>query len=663
MAKPTFVAPIVRFQDLDDASFSSAHVRAMLVAGSGFLVDSYDNFVISLIVPMVAWEYYGKSGLPSSLGDGWVKGASSWGNMVGQVSFAILGDIFGRKRVYGYELMILIVGALLCALAVWPVNGEPDNVLILLACWRFILGVGVGGDYPVSAVITSEFASSKRRGQYIAAVFAMQGFGILLGASMAVVVLAIFKDQIIADGREPLGYCWRILAGFGAIPALASVYFRLRIPETPRFTANILGDEEGGLRNAQEFLRNDALDNVVEVKNVNVSKSFREAFATHFSKWVNLKVLIGCAACWFFLDIGYYGTSLNTPVILDIIGYGTPTSKGNQKMFDDLWNRATGTAIINLCGTVPGYWFTVFLVEPWGRKPIQYMGFVMLTLLFLFMAIFLDQLKSDYKMVFFAMYACCQFFFNFGPNTTTFIIPAEVFPTAVRSTGHGISAASGKAGAILAAQAFAPLSKTSFGFQGVLYVFASCCFMGLLFSLWVPETKGFTLEELSGESFEPIQDGDAETPVMAYRSQTNPKPPSSQGGSGPTHAADGHNMYPGSAFSTKSTASGSQAARQRTVDQATSDVTSNHSSQRSGSQPRRQAPAQPQSNPDRRPRMQQQPPYPQEGGYGQDPYARQQAPYPSRPQQQPYYDARGQEQPAGRSLSGRNVQASSRPYY
>ncbi|OQR83079.1 inorganic phosphate transporter 1-6, partial [Thraustotheca clavata] len=87
---------------------------------------------------------------------------------------------------------------------------------------------------------------------------------------------------------------------------------------------------------------------------------------------------------------------------------------------------------------------------------------------------------------------------NFGPNTTTFIIPAEVFPTAVRSTGHGISAASGKLGAIIAAQGFAVLAKKG-GLIAVLYVFSGCCFVGLLFSFWVPETKGLTLEELSGE--------------------------------------------------------------------------------------------------------------------------------------------------------------------
>lgn len=81
------------------------------MTGSGFFVDSYDNFVIGLMVRMIAYEYFGKSSL-SSRADGWVKVASSYGNAVGQISFAILGDIIGRKRIYGVELIVIIAGAL-----------------------------------------------------------------------------------------------------------------------------------------------------------------------------------------------------------------------------------------------------------------------------------------------------------------------------------------------------------------------------------------------------------------------------------------------------------------------------------------------------------------------------------------------------------------------
>ena len=129
---------------------------------------------------------------------------------------------------------------------------------------------------------------------------------------------------------------------------------------------------------------------------------------------------MGCALTWFFLDIGYYGTSLNTSLVLQFIGYGSGKIKKptNSDIFEDLWARAVGTAIINIAGTVPGYWFTVAFVDKWGRKPIQYMGFVMLTLLFLFMGIFYTQLtqKGADHTAFVVMYALAQFFFNFGIN-------------------------------------------------------------------------------------------------------------------------------------------------------------------------------------------------------------------------------------------------------
>jgi len=235
-------------------------------------------------------------------------------------------------------------------------------------------------------------------------------------------------------------------------------------------------------------------------------EAYRFAFSNHFSKWCNLKVLLGCALTWFFLDIGYYGTSLNTTTVLGFIGYGAPPgnySNQNEKIFDDIWNRAVGNIIINLAGTVPGYWFTVAFIEWWGRKPIQYMGFAFLTIIFLIMGIFFNPITSPtggLVWLFITLYASAQFFFNFGPNTTTFIIPAEAFPTAVRSTGHGISAASGKLGAILAAQGFSAVAKSSIGIPGTLYIFSACCFLGLLFTWWVPETKGKTLEEIVEET-------------------------------------------------------------------------------------------------------------------------------------------------------------------
>ena len=97
------------------------------------------------------------------------------------------------------------------------------------------------------------------------------------------------------------------------------------------------------------------------------------------------------------------------------------------------------------------------------------------------------------------MYCIGLFFFNFGPNTTTFVIPGEVFPTRYRSTGHGFAAASGKLGAILASYAFTPISKNANGIQIILGIFSAFMFMGTLCTYFLPETKGKTLEDLANE--------------------------------------------------------------------------------------------------------------------------------------------------------------------
>lgn len=481
--------------NLNDSGFTRAHIQAILVAGSGFLTDSYDNFIIGLIIPMLAYSYFGMLKL-DSFSDGWLKAASSYGNVVGQLLFAVLVDIFGRKKIYGIELIILIIGAIGSAVLSFPINNI--SIIVILIFWRFILGVGVGGDYSVSAVITSEFASSKYRGTMIAIVFAMQGVGIIIGSLMSTIVLTIFKEAIIEDPVKNLNYCWRILAGFGIVPAGFAVYFRLTIPETSRYIKDVLEDSEDASKATENFLNrnNISRDHSREINRKQIFNKYIKKFSKHFSKWSNLKVLLGCALCWFFVDIGYYGTSLNTSVILRYIGYGTTNSTGNQKIYDNLWNISVGTTLINLCSTVPGYWFTVAFVDNWGRKPIQYLGFIMLTLVFFFMALFYKELSTNQNIWFVILYSIAQFFFNFGPNTTTFILPAESFPTRVRATAHGISAASGKIGAILAAQGFSLIAHDGSGIQTVLYIFSGCCLIGLYFTTWVNETKGKSLEEI-----------------------------------------------------------------------------------------------------------------------------------------------------------------------
>ncbi|ORX89288.1 phosphate:H+ symporter [Basidiobolus meristosporus CBS 931.73] len=491
--------------NLSQSKLTKWHLRAIIVAGVGFFTDAYDIFIINLAVPMMGYVYYqdNNNKVPSQY-EGPLKGATAFGTLIGQLLFGYLSDKLGRKKMYGSELIIIIFATLCCALAGSWARGL--NALAILGFWRFILGIGIGGDYPVSAVITSEFASTNRRGMMIAAVFASQGIGILVAAIFTVIVLAIFQGAIRADTGN-LDYVWRLMLGFGCVPAIFTVYFRLTMPESPRYTAEVKGDLEQAAKDLEEVYGQQSKEQIESEKHtpeqpVSSHHESHITFTQHFGQWKNLKVLLGTSLSWFFLDIAFYGLSLNQSYILQAIGY----SSSGLAPYDALWTSAIGNLIISLMGTVPGYWFTVFLIERMGRIRIQLMGFALLTIIFVILSAGFYKIRDTAVALFIALFTLAQFFFNFGPNTTTFVLPSEVFPTRFRSTAHGISAASGKLGAIIATFGFNELVEIG-GKDGdhaflpqTLGIFAGIMFLGFLTTFWIPETKGKSLEEISGES-------------------------------------------------------------------------------------------------------------------------------------------------------------------
>jgi len=226
-------------------------------------------------------------------------------------------------------------------------------------------------------------------------------------------------------------------------------------------------------------------------------------FFHFYGQWKNGKILLGTAGSWFCLDVAYYGLSLNTATVLAAIGYTTgPT------VYEILRRTAVGNIIIVCAGAIPGYWATVATVDTVGRKPIQLGGFVILTILFIVWGFDYNNISSKAML---GIYCISNFFFNFGPNATTFIVPGECFPTRYRSTSHGISAGSGKIGSIIGQAGFARLASrgAKSGSTGraaspwqnhVMQIYALFMLLGCFTTLCIPETKRKTLEVLSGDS-------------------------------------------------------------------------------------------------------------------------------------------------------------------
>ncbi|KAG6886793.1 hypothetical protein C0992_002352 [Termitomyces sp. T32_za158] len=515
---------------------TKSEFKLLGIAGVGFFLDAYDLFVINPVATMLQYRLYGGHSLPTNL-EGFVKAGANIGSVIGQFLFGYLADSLGRKAIYGKELMLIIFATILTMTT--PTGTlSPDNCLIYLGIFRIILGIGVGGDYPMSASVTSDRANLRKRGTMLAYIFSNQGWGSLLGSVVTIVVLACYKHVMDVEGKtSKVDGVWRIVVGVSLIPAFGTLYQRLTLPESTRFLASqklknatsaeeqsdaldaikkaqIAGQEttwskptlslenekEKDIKNASEHTVA-ATDSEASSQNREQGKSHLKDFLLYFSEWRHAKILIGTCACWFLLDIAFYGINLNQNVVLQQIGYDGKSGTAWQRMF----KISTGNIIITALGFVPGYWVSVFTIEVMGRKWIQIQGFLLAAL---FLAVLAAEFTRLSTAAFIVCFAFLQFFFNWGANTTAYCYPAEVFPTRYRATAHGLSAAAGKAGAIISALAFNTLTK-KIGTPAVLWIFFACCIAGAgaylppllckqsiddaphaAFTLLLPEVKG-----------------------------------------------------------------------------------------------------------------------------------------------------------------------------
>lgn len=155
-------------------------------------------------------------------------------------------------------------------------------------------GVGIGGDYPLSSIITSEFATTKWRGAMMGAVFAMQGLGQLCAALVMLFLTLGFKESLstAASTAKCTGDCavavdkmWRTLIGFGAVPGCLALYYRLTIPETPRYTFDVARDIEKANDDVKAYISGEREGHPDEMSRAAARKVATEQMAITKASW------------------------------------------------------------------------------------------------------------------------------------------------------------------------------------------------------------------------------------------------------------------------------------------------------------------------------------------------------------------------------------------
>jgi len=282
------------------------------------------------------------------------------------------------------------------------------------------------------------------------------------------------------------------------------------MPETARFTALVAKNAKQAASDMSKVLHMDIQEDQDTAEAISMAEETKfSLFSREFLKRHGSH-LLGTTTTWFFLDIAFYSQNLFQNDIFTSIGWLPKAQTMNA--LEEVYKIARAQSLIALVSTVPGYWFTVALIDRIGRFTIQLMGFFFMTVFMFATAIPYNHWKTHNHLAFVVLYAFTFFFSNFGPNSTTFVVPAEIFPARLRSTCHGISAASGKAGAIVGAFGFLYASQPKvnptggyppgIGTKNALLVMGAVNALGFLFTFLVPETKGKSLEELSGENEE-----------------------------------------------------------------------------------------------------------------------------------------------------------------
>jgi MFS transporter, PHS family, inorganic phosphate transporter len=330
----------------------------------------------------------------------------------------------------------------------------------------------------------------------IASVFFMQPLGQIAGNVVTLVVGAASQSQGDENLRYTVDVMWRWVIGLGVIPGVLAVAFRFAIPETPRYVLEIEDDPiKAEFDTTPMFGENDSAElecatwgSTASAATNSVGEVILPAPAIHESgQWTiagappvtlnsqwklsrkdivqyfwhegNWKTLFGTASTWLLLDFSFYGIGLSSPQFLAKTWGSLRLSEkappwqtndsGDVSIYAQLMATSVHALVILNVGSLTGMILMIIFSNRVNRVTLQKVGFLLLAVIFTVLGtIFITVHKSGGPAII-ALYIIAQTAFNFGPNATTYMIPAEAFPTRYRASCHGISAASGKLGSIL----------------------------------------------------------------------------------------------------------------------------------------------------------------------------------------------------------------------
>lgn len=394
-----------------------AQRRTVLAAGLGWMLDAFDVMLYSIVLTTLMRTF----GMTKSTA-GLLNTLTLIASAIGSVIFGLLADRMGRRRMLSLSILTYSLFTFACGFS---------TSVTMLAAFRFLLGLGMGGEWNSGATLVAETWPSAWRGRALAIVQSSWAIGYALAAVVASLVLAHAS--------------WRWVFFIGVLPALVVFWIQHDVPEP-------------------EIWRHAA----VAPATTRDGTLWRAATP-------RLLVLLAMNTFGMF---AWWGLFTWIPAYLAL-----PASRGGRD-FSELGFTAFLT-VLNLCGMLPGYLLFGVLADKFGRKRT-------LVLYLALAALSVPAFAAARQPALILLTASIAAFFGTGFFTGSGILGSELFPTSIRATALGVSYNAARGLSAFAPFLIGSIGEAhglSWAFSLCAVAFAAAA----VTALWLPETKGTEL--------------------------------------------------------------------------------------------------------------------------------------------------------------------------
>ncbi|MGA7751625.1 MAG: MFS transporter [Candidatus Sulfotelmatobacter sp.] len=407
--------------------------RTLLAASMGWALDAFDAMLYSLVLAMLMRDLGMSKTTAGSLGT-----LTLLASGIGGVLFGFLADRIGRKQ----ALMASILTYSVCSFA----SGLATSIA-MLAVARFVLGLGMGGEWNTGATLVAESSPTEFRAKTISMVQSSWALG--------------FAAAALVAGPVARYYGWRAVFFVGILPAIVTLWIQRRVPESEMW-------QERQPRPGESPLLARAAGNGASI--ANFSAIFRAPYVKH---------TIALLLFNFFGMFAWWGLFTWLPPYLSL-----PVEQGGRGL--GVMGMTTLMVVLNLCGMFPGYASFGWVADQLGRRKA-----------FLFYCLAAALLIPLYAMArsqgVLLVLGTLVAFFGTGIFSGSGIMGSEIFPTAVRARALGFTYNGARTMSSLAPLVIGRVGQSK-GLSWAFYICAAGYLLAALMTTQLPETKGKKLE-------------------------------------------------------------------------------------------------------------------------------------------------------------------------